>query len=158
MQGIWVFTGRTDVEAETPILWPPDVRSWFIGRDPDAGKHWGKGEKGTTEDEMAGWHHQLDGHGFGWTQGVGDGQGGPVCCGSWSRKESDTTERLNWTELWIFFAVHGLSLVVVSGGYSPVLLHRLLTEVASPVSEQGSRACRLQELQLAGFSVIGQRL
>ena len=95
---VWVFIGRTDVEAETPILWPPDAKSWLIWQDPDAGKYWGQEEKGTTEDEMAGWHHLLDGHGFGWTLGVGDGQGGPECCGSWGQKESDTTERLNWTE------------------------------------------------------------
>ena len=94
----WVFFGRTDVEAETPILWPPDVKSWLIWKDPDAGKDWRQEEKGTTEDEMVGWHHQLNGHGFGWTLGVGDGQGGLACCNSWGRKESDTTE-LNWTEL-----------------------------------------------------------
>ena len=94
----WVFIGRTDVEAETPILWPPDAESWLIGKDPDAGKDWGQEEKGMTEDEMAGWHHWLNGHGFGWPPGVGDEQGGLVCCGSWGRKESDTTERLNWTE------------------------------------------------------------
>ena len=95
----WVFIGRTDVEAETPILWPPDAKSWLIGKDPDAGKDWGQEEKGTTEDEMVGWHHRLDGHGFGWTPGVGDGQGGLACCSSWGRKESDTTEWLNWTEM-----------------------------------------------------------
>ena len=95
----WVFIGRTDVEVETPILWPPDVKSWLIWKDPDAGKDWGQEEKGATEDEMAGWHHRLDGHGFGWTLGVGDGQGGLACCSSWGRKELDTTERLNWTEL-----------------------------------------------------------
>ena len=95
----WVFIGRTDVEAETPIPWPPDAKSWLIGKDPDAGKDWGQEEKGTTEDEIVGWHHRLNGHGFGWTPGVGDGQGGLECCGSWGRKESDTTERLNWTEL-----------------------------------------------------------
>ena len=94
----WVFIGRTDVEAETPILWPPDVKSWLIWRDPDAGKDWGHEEKGMTEDEMVGWHHQLDGHEFGWTPGVGYGQGGLVCCSSWGHKESDTTEWLNWTE------------------------------------------------------------
>ena len=71
----WVFIGRTDVEAETLILWPPDVKSWLIWKDPDAGKDWGQEEKGTTEDEMVGWHHRLDGHGFGWTLAVGDGQG-----------------------------------------------------------------------------------
>ena len=95
----WVFIGRTDVEAETPILWQPDAKSWLIWKDPDSGKDWGWEEKGTTEDAMGGWHHWLDGHGFGWTPGVGDGQGGLACCGSWGRKESDTTEQLNWTEL-----------------------------------------------------------
>ena len=93
----WVFIGRTDVEAETPVLWPPDAKSWLIWKDPDAGKDWGQ-EKGTTEDEMVGWHHPLNGHGFGWTVGVGAGQGGLVCCGSWGRKESETTEWLNWTD------------------------------------------------------------
>ena len=94
----WILIGRTNVEAESPIFWPPDVKSWFIGKDPVAGKDWGQEEKGTTEDEIAGWHHRLNGHGFGWTPGIGDGQEGLVCCGSWSPKESDTTERLNWTE------------------------------------------------------------
>ena len=82
-------------EAETPILWPPDAKSWLIWKDPDAGKDWGH-EKGTTEDEMVGRHHRLNGHGFGWTPGVGDGQGGLVCYDSQGRKELDTTERLNW--------------------------------------------------------------
>ena len=94
----WVFIGRTDVEAEAPILWPPDAKSWLIGKDPVAGKDWGQEEKGTTEDEMAGWHHRLDGHGFGWTPGVGDRQGGLACCGSWHCKELDMTEQLNWSE------------------------------------------------------------
>ena len=93
----WVFIGRTDVEAETPVLWPPDAKSWLIGKDPDVGKDWGQEEKGMTEDEMVGWHHQLTGHEFGWTPGVGDGQGGLACCGSWGHKESDTIEWLNWT-------------------------------------------------------------
>ena len=75
------------------------MQSWVIGKDSDAGKDWGQKEKGTTEDEMAGWHHWLDGREFEWTPGVGDGQGGLVCCSSWGRKESDITERLNWTEL-----------------------------------------------------------
>ena len=95
----WVFIGRTDVEAETPILWTCHAKSWLIGKDPDAGKDWGQEEKGMTENEMVGWHHRLKGHGFGWTRGVGDGQGGLVCCSSWGHKELDMTERLNWTEL-----------------------------------------------------------
>ena len=95
----WVCTRRTDVEAETPILWPPDVKSWLIWKDPDAGKDWGQEEKGRKEDEMVGLHHRLNGHGFGWTPGVGDGQGGLACCGSWGHKESDMTEQLNWTKL-----------------------------------------------------------
>ena len=73
----WVFIGRTDVEAETPKLWPPDANSWLIWKDPDAGKDWVQEEKGMTEDEMVGWHHRLNGHEFGWTPGVGDGQGRP---------------------------------------------------------------------------------
>ena len=99
----WVFIGRTDVEAETPILWLPDAKSWLIWKDPDAGKDWGQEEKGITEDEMVGWYHQLSGNGCGWTPGVGDGQGGLVCCSSWGCKESDTTERLNWTETFYFW-------------------------------------------------------
>ena len=95
----WVFIGNTDVESETPILWPPDTKRWLIRKAPGAGKDWGQEEKGTTEDEMVGWHHQLDGHGFECIPGVGDRQGGLACCGSWGRKESDTTEWLNWTEL-----------------------------------------------------------
>ena len=95
----WVFFGRTDAEAETPVLWPPHAKSWLIGKDCDAGRDWGQEEKGMTEDKMAGWHHRLDGHEFEWTLGVGYGQGGLVCCDSWGCKESDTTEQLNWTEL-----------------------------------------------------------
>jgi len=101
----WVFIGRVDVEAETPILWPPNAKSWLIWKDPDTGKDWGQEEKGTTEDEMVGWHYQLNGHGFGWTPTVGDRQGGLACCSSWGRKESDTTEQLNWTELNVCFHV-----------------------------------------------------
>ena len=80
-------------------IWPPDAKSWLIGKDSDAGRNWGEEEKGMTEDEMDGWHHWLDGREFGWTLGVGDGQGGLACCNSWGCKESDMTERLNWTEL-----------------------------------------------------------
>ena len=94
----WIFIGRTDVEAETPILWPPDRKNWIIGKDPDVGKDWRREEKGMTEDEMVGWHHQLDGFEFEQAPGVGDGQGSLVCCSPWDRKELDTTEWLNWTE------------------------------------------------------------
>ena len=96
----WVFFGRNDAKAETPVLWPPHAKSWLIGKASDAGRDWGQEEKGTTEDEMAGWHHQLDAHESEWTLGVGDGQGGLVCCDSWGRKELDTIEWLNWTEHW----------------------------------------------------------
>ena len=94
----WIFVGRTDAEAETPVLWPPDAKSWLIWKDPDAGKDW-RQEKGTTEAEMVGWHHQLNGHEFEWTPRVDDGQGGLACFSPWGHKESDTTERLNWNEL-----------------------------------------------------------
>ena len=80
-------------------LWPPDVKSWLTWKDPDAGRDWGQEKKGTTEDEMVGWHHSFDGHGFGWTPGVSDGQGGLACCSPRGRKELDTTKQLNWTEL-----------------------------------------------------------
>ena len=85
------------------ILWPPDAKSWLTGKDPDAGKDWGQEEKGTTENEVVGWHHRLNGHGFGWTLGVGDGQGGLVCCDLWGcRVGNDWATELSWTEclLW----------------------------------------------------------
>ena len=94
----WVFIGRTDVEAEAPILWPPDMKSWLIWKDPDAGKDWGREEKGMTEDEMVGWHHRLNGHEFEKTLGVGDGQRGLACYSPWGCEELDMTERLNLTE------------------------------------------------------------
>ena len=94
----WDFLGRNDAKAETLVLWPPHEKSWLTGKDSDAGRGWGQEEKGTTEDEMAGWHHWLDGPESEWTPGVGDGQGGLACYDSWGRKESDTTEWLNWTQ------------------------------------------------------------
>ena len=103
----WVFFGRNDAEAETAILWPPHVKSWLIGKDSDAGRDYGQEEKGTTEDEMAGWHHGLDGRESEWTPGVGDGQGGLACCDSWGHKEPDTTEQLNWT-WFVFYTSHVL--------------------------------------------------
>ena len=99
----WIFIGRTDAEAETAILWSPDVKNWFIGKDPDAGQDWRREEKGLTEDEMVGWHHWLDGHEFDQALGVGDQQGVLACCISQSCKELHMTEQLNWTELYIYF-------------------------------------------------------
>ena len=95
----WDFFGRNDAEAETPVLWLPHAKSWLTGKDSDAGRDWGQEEKGMTEDEMAGWHHWLDGREYEWTPGVGDGQGGLACCDSWGHKESDTTEWLIWSDL-----------------------------------------------------------
>ena len=94
----WIFIGRTDAEAKTPILWPLDAKSWLTGKDPDAGKDW-RQEKGMTEDEMVGWHHQLDEHESEQALRIGNGQRGLACYSPWGSKESDTTERLNWTEL-----------------------------------------------------------
>ena len=91
----WIFNGRTDAEAEAPVPWPPDAKSWLIRKDPDAGKDWRREEKGKTEDEMVGWHHWLDGHEFEKAPGVGEGQGSLACCSPWGCKESDTTDQLN---------------------------------------------------------------
>ena len=108
----WVFIGKTDADAETPILWLPHAKTWLIVKDPDAERDWGQEKKGKTEDEMAGWRQWLDAHEFGWTSGVGYGQGGLVCCDSLGCKQSDMTERLNWTEdecncvvIWTFFRI-----------------------------------------------------
>ena len=95
----WDLFGRNDAKAVTPVLWPPHVKSWLTGKASDAGRDWGQEEKGKTEDEMAGWHHWLNGRESQWTPGVGDGQGGLVCRDSWGRKELYTTEQLNWIEL-----------------------------------------------------------
>ena len=94
----WIFIGRTDVEAEAPILWPPDTKNWLIGKDPDAGRDWRWEEKGTTEAEMVGWHHWHNGCEFEQTPGGGDGQGDLVWCSPWGCKELDTTKWLNWTK------------------------------------------------------------
>ena len=114
----WDFFGKNDAKAETPVLWPPHAKSWLIGKDPDAGRDWGQEEKGTTRDEMAGWHHGLDGREFEWTPGVGDGQGGLAWCSSWGHKESDTTERLNWTKLDLNFGcIRFPSVFLLTGVY-----------------------------------------
>ena len=94
----WIFIGRTDAEAETPILCPPDVKNWLFGNDPDAGKDWRQEEKEKIEDKIVGWHQWLNGHEFEQAPGVGDGQGSLLCCSPWGRKELDVTEWLNWTD------------------------------------------------------------
>ena len=116
----WIFIGRTDAEAETQILWPPDVKNWHWERPWCWGKDWRQEEKWKTEDEMVGWHHRLDGHEFEQAPGIGDGQGSLACCSPWGLKESDTTEWLNWTELnvasnylisWLFFCLWQVILI-----------------------------------------------
>ena len=102
-----ILIGRTDAEAETPIFWPPDMKNWLIGKDPADGKDW-KQKKGTTEEELVGWLHRLDGRGFESASGVGDGQGSLACCSPWGHEQSEMTERLNWltdtlVHLGIFF-------------------------------------------------------
>ena len=114
----WIFNGRTDAEAETPILWPPDAKNWLIWKDPDAGKDWRQEEKGTTEDEVVGWHHRLNGHEFEWTPGVGDGQGGLVSCSPWGHKESELSD---WAELKTLLPFH-LRLTCCEGFYFLFLL------------------------------------
>ena len=99
----WIFIGKTDAEAEAPILWPPDVKNWLVRKDPEAGKGWRQEEKGMTENEMVRWHHQLNGHEFEQALGIGDGQGSLACCNPWGGKEPDTTEWLNWIILYLGF-------------------------------------------------------
>ena len=93
----WIFIGWTDAEAEAPIRWPPNVKNWLIGKNPDAGKDWRQEEKGMIEEKMVGWHYQLNGHEFEQPPGVGDGQVGLVCCSPWGHKELDISEQLNWS-------------------------------------------------------------
>ena len=94
----WIFIGSSDIEAETPILWPPDVKNWLLGKDPDAGKDLRQEDNWKTENEMVEWHHRLDGHEFELVLGVSDELGSLVCCSPWDCKQSDMTELLNWTE------------------------------------------------------------
>jgi len=110
----WIFIGRTDVEAETPILCPPDATNWLTGKDLDAGKDWRQEEKGTTEDEMTRWHHWLNGHEFEQALGVGDEQGSLACCSPWGCKESDMTERLNWTDWGYKFSFYSRWILISS--------------------------------------------
>ena len=111
----WMFIGRT--EAETALLWPPDVKNWLIEKDPDAGKVWRWEKKGTTEDEMVGWHHRLDGHEFEQALGVGDRQGSLVCCSTWGHKESDTTERLNWLTVRVVYMLKDVAEFLLTPGH-----------------------------------------
>ena len=124
----WIFIGRTDAEAETPILWPPDEKSRLIGKDPDAGKDWGQEEKGVAEDEMVRWHHQLNGHEYGQTQGDGEGQGGLACCGSWGHKDLDTTERLN----------HKQFMCILTGAARSVAENQVETRVPVMACDEGA--------------------
>ena len=114
----WIFIGRLDAEAETPKLWPLDEKNWLIGKDPDAGKDWRQEEKGMTEDEMFGWHHQCNGHELEQALGIGDGQGGLASFSPWGRKELDTTEWLNWSELIavLFPVFFNINLFILIGG------------------------------------------
>ena len=139
----WDFFGRNDAKAETPVLWPPHAKSWLIGRDSDAGRDWGQEEKATTEDEMAGWHHWLDGRESEWTPGDGDGQGGLACCDSWGRKESETTEWLNWTELIQSLIIHFslfriLPFIPYSLSFGQLISHQLTHQKVGKVREEGT--------------------
>ena len=130
----WIFIRRTDAEAETPILWPPNANNWLIWKAPDARKDWGQEEKGTTEDEIVGWHHQLNGHELEQAPGVGDRQEGLACCSPWGHKESDTTERLNWTELQ---EAGQEPAIICSGGQSNSLTGRVTEEAGRRVAACG---------------------
>ena len=132
----WVFFGRNDAKAETPVLWPPHAKSWPIGKDSDAGRDWRQEEKGTTEDEMAGWHHRLDGREFEWTPGVGDGQEGLACCNSWGHKKLDMTEQLNWTDD-LNIKICAFSLLVK--WVIPPPLHQVKTEQSCKTSSEINR-------------------
>ena len=152
----WVFIGRTDAEAETPILCSPDAKSWLIRKDPDAGRDWGQEEKGTTEDKMAGWHHWLDGHEFEWIPGVGDGQGGLAHYNSWGHKESEMTERLNWPELNVNFdATKGRNILkhYYWCGYfffysseEPCQMHVVYKSLWSPRGDEGGKRHQLMNM------------
>jgi len=144
------FFGRNDAKAETPVLWPPHVKSWLIGKDSDPGRDWGQEEKETTEDEMAGWHHRLDGHEFEWTPGVGDEQGGLACCYLCGRNESDMTERLNWTELnWVLQKKSS----AISGFRS--YWRKLTTESESEVAQSCPTLCDPMDCSPPGSTAHG---
>ena len=145
-----MFIGRTDVEAETPILWLPDGKSWLIWKDPDSGKDWGQEEKEMTEDEMVGWHHWLNAHEFQHALGVGDGQGRLACCSPWGRKELDTTEQLKWTEL--------IQLCSLSASKNcPVSKKLSISRLDGIIDSMDMRLSKLQEMvkdREAGHAVV----
>jgi len=146
----WIFIGRTDAEAETPVLWPPDAKNWLIGKHPDAGKDWRREEKGTTEDEMVEWHHRLDGHEWEWALRVGDEQGGLECCSPWGRKESDRTGRLlelAWAA--VPFSVSWGASVLFSVAAAPAYAR---TSVPAPLSPLPTGSCHLSSFCLSGGS------
>ena len=158
----WIFIERTDAEAATPILWLPDAKNWFFGKAPDAGKDRRQEEKGTTKDETVGWHHWLDGHEFKQAPGVGDGQRNLVCCSLWGRKESDTTDWLNWTaslgdvfaESWdvVFMSALPLTLiqmVVVSLFCQRVASQEMFSQIPGTCSREG---CQLQTIPIYLFA------
>ena len=143
----WIFIGRTDAETEAPVLWPPAAKSWLIGKDPDAGKAWKQEEKGMTEDEMAGWHHGFNGHGFGSTLGVGDGQGGLACCSSWGHKESDTTE-LNCIYMHTIWKSRDITLLTkvhtVKAMFFPTVMYRCESRTRKKAERQRTDTFELQ--------------
>jgi len=119
----WIYIGRTDAKPEIPILWLPDVKNQLIGKEPDAGKNWRQEKKDMTEDEMVGWHHWLDGHGFEQTPGDSIANGSLACCSPWGLKESDTTEPLNWnwTEYMYVFFIQGIHYTLYAGHHLQAL-------------------------------------
>ena len=135
----WAFIGMTDAEAESPILWSPDVKNWLTRKDPDAGKDWRQEEKQTIEDEMVGWHHWLDGHEFEQAPGVGDGQGGLVCCSPWGCKELDMTDWLS-----LHYSVQ-FSHSVVSDSLRPHGLQHARLSCPSPTPRACSNSCLLSQ-------------
>ena len=147
----WIFIGRTDSEAETPIFCPPDVKNWLTGKNPDAGKDWRQQEKRTTEDEMIGWHHWYNAHEFERAPGVGDGQGSLVCCSQWGCKESDTNEWLNWIELCMSYSLHLLSFDYANHILYVVLTFTELSSLSSPCNFFSF------SLQKKGHSIIHKR-
>ena len=135
----WLFIGKTDAEVETPILWPPYVKSQPIRKHPDAGKDWSQ-EKGTTEDKMVGFHHWLNGHEFKQALGFGDGQGSPACCGPWRHKKSDTTEWLHWLSMVLPIRTrsrfpHSQSLPSLSFHKCLILIHQRADRMETTVTE-----------------------